>query len=86
VPDDLPGIDRIFRERGRTTLETDSLQSSLSDLLAWAALNDVELEDLEASSPSLEAVFLSIADGRDPAHSAIDGAQDVLTREEGSSR
>jgi ABC-2 type transport system ATP-binding protein len=86
VPGDLAGIDRIVRERGRTTLETDALQDSLSDLLAWAALNEVELEDLEASSPSLEAVFLAIADRRDPDEAHSDGIQDVLTREEGSLR
>jgi ABC-2 type transport system ATP-binding protein len=82
VPGDLTGIDRIVRERGRTTLETDSLQSSLSDLLAWAARNEVELEGLDASSPSLEAVFLSIADGRDPAERTQDGP----IREEGTPR
>jgi ABC-2 type transport system ATP-binding protein len=67
VPDQLAGIRRITHEYGRTTLETDALQSSLSDLLAWAALNDVELDELDARSPSLEAVFLAIVDGRDPA-------------------
>ncbi len=66
IPDDLAGIRRVVREHERTTLETDALQSSLSDLLAWAALNQVEFDDLDASSPSLESVFLSIADGGDP--------------------
>ena len=70
VPDDLAGIRRVVREHGRTTLETDALQTSLSDLLAWAAHNEVALDDLDARSPSLETVFLSIADGRDPAESA----------------
>ncbi len=34
--------------------------------MLWAAQNDVRLEALDARSPSLESVFLSIADGRDP--------------------
>ena len=79
VPDDLAGVRRVVHEHGRTTLETDALQSSLSDLLAWAAHNDVALDDLDARSPSLETVFLSIADGRDPADSA---SQHALTHEQ----
>jgi ABC-2 type transport system ATP-binding protein len=70
VPEDLAGVRRVVQERERTTLETDTLQTSLSDLLAWAAHNRVELDGLDARSPSLETVFLSIADGRDPAASA----------------
>jgi len=70
VPDDLAEIRRVVHAHGRTTLETDALQTSLSDLLAWAAHNDIQLGDLDARSPSLETVFLSIADGRDPADSA----------------
>ncbi len=83
VPDDLAGIRRVVQEHGRTTLETDALQSSLSDLLAWAAHEEVALDDLDARSASLETVFLSIADGRDPAGST---AQDVLPHEEGALR
>ena len=59
-----------MHDRGRTTLQTDALQSSLSDLLAWAAHHGIALEELDARSPSLETVFLAIADGRDPAASA----------------
>ncbi len=69
LPDDLAGIRRVVHEHGRTILETDTLQTSLSDLLSWAAHNDVELDGLDARSASLETVFLSIADGRDPAGS-----------------
>jgi ABC-2 type transport system ATP-binding protein len=65
VPDDLAGLVLVTHEHARTTLETDALQASLSDLLAWAALNEVELADLDARSPSLESVFLAIADGRE---------------------
>ena len=81
LPEDLAGIRRVVHDRGRTTLETDALQRSLSDLLAWAAHNQVALDELEARSPSLEQVFLSIADGRDPA----DGApEDALAHQEGA--
>ena len=70
MPDAIRGVRRVVRGRGRTTLETDALQDSLYDLLAWAAHDGVALDDLDARSPSLETVFLSIADGRDPAGSA----------------
>jgi ABC-2 type transport system ATP-binding protein len=87
VPGDLAGICRITHEYGRTILETDSLQRSLSELLAWAAHNDVELDDLDARSPSLEATFLSIADGRDPAATATDDlASETPSHLEGSPR
>ncbi len=66
VPEDLAGVRRVRSERGRTTLETDALQSSLSDLLAWSTQTDHPLDGLDARSPSLETVFLSIADGREP--------------------
>ena len=42
------------------------LQRSLTDLLTWAADEGVALDDLDARSPSLETVFLSIADGEVP--------------------
>ncbi len=87
LPGDLTGIRRIVREHARTTLETDALQDSLSDLLAWAANNDVALDDLDARSPSLEAVFLSIADGRDPADPAhADATAGPVRREQRSFR
>lgn len=65
LPDDLAGVGRIVHEHGRTTMETDRLQESLSALLAWAARRQVALDGLDARSPSLESVFLSIADGTD---------------------
>jgi ABC-2 type transport system ATP-binding protein len=83
VPGDLAGIRRVIHGLGRTTVETDALQRSLSDLLAWAAHNDVALDDLDARSPSLETVFLSIADGRDPADSPV---QNPPTHAEGAPR
>jgi ABC-2 type transport system ATP-binding protein len=67
IPDDLAAVRTVSRENGRTILVTDALQVSLSDLLAWASHSDVRLDDLDARSPSLETVFLAIADDRDPA-------------------
>ncbi len=57
---DLQKTQKLFR---------DSLawvQESLTELMLWAARNEVLLDDLDARSPSLESVFLAIADGRDP--------------------
>ena len=75
VPGDLAGVRDVRHERGRTTLETDALQRSLAELLAWADAEGIELDDLDARSASLEAVFLSIADERDaPAGDVLEGA------------
>jgi ABC-2 type transport system ATP-binding protein len=65
VPERLAGIQSVVHQYGRTVVETDRLQVTLSDLLTWAALNHVTLDGLDARSPSLETVFLAIADGRD---------------------
>jgi ABC-2 type transport system ATP-binding protein len=70
VPQDLAGVTRVTHEYGRATLETDALQRSLTELMAWAAPRHIQLHELNASSASLETVFLSIADGRDPAGNA----------------
>lgn len=59
---------RVVHEHGRTTIRTTALQPSLTDLLVWAREQQLQLDDLDARSPSLESVFLAIADGRDPAH------------------
>ena len=80
MPADLAGVAGIVHEYGRTTLETSALQRSMTDLMAWAAHNEVQLDALDARSPSLETVFLSIADGRDPA----DGADDAQPLKEAS--
>jgi ABC-2 type transport system ATP-binding protein len=66
MPEGFAGLRRVLRARGRTTIETDALQATLYDLLAWAASEQVALVDLDAHSPSLETVFLAIADGRVP--------------------
>lgn len=86
VPRDLGGVRDVVHEFGRTTLETDALQTSMSDLLAWAAHNKVELDDLHTSSPSLESVFLAIADGRDPAATDRTDHSDTPSLKEGSLR
>jgi len=65
VPRGLAGVSRVRYEYGRTTLETASLQDSLTELLRWADDHEVQLPALDARSPSLESVFLAIADGRD---------------------
>ncbi|WP_244930604.1 ABC transporter ATP-binding protein [Nocardioides sp. W7] len=44
-----------------TTLETDDLQSTLTELLSWAATNGVRLDRLDARSASLESTFLALA-------------------------
>ena len=63
LPDRIAGVTGTAEQRGTTTLETHDLQTSLGDLLAWAARHDVRLEGLEARSASLESVFLAISDG-----------------------
>jgi ABC-2 type transport system ATP-binding protein len=65
IPDGLVGVTRVVENHGRTTLETRDLQQSLTGLLAWAGGRGVRLAGLDAHSPSLEAVFLAIADGND---------------------
>jgi ABC-2 type transport system ATP-binding protein len=65
APERLAGIHGVAHEYGRTVMQTDRLQATLSDLLTWAALDHITLHDLDARSPSLETVFLAIADGRD---------------------
>jgi ABC-2 type transport system ATP-binding protein len=67
APERLAGVRRVVHEYGRTVMETDRLQVTLFDLLTWAGLNRVTLDNLDARSPSLETVFLAIADGRDSA-------------------
>jgi len=71
VPGDLAGVTRVVHEHGRTRLETAALQRSVTDLMVWAAHHEIELADFDARSPSLESVFLAIADGRDPEPSPL---------------
>ena len=79
LPGDLARVRRVVHGHGRTTLETDALQASLYGLLGWAAQNGVELDGLDARSPSLETVFLSIADGSGQADDALG---DTLSHED----
>lgn len=79
LPGNLPASS-IHTEHGRTTIQTPALQLTLSELLRWADDHGVRLDDLDARSPSLESVFLAIADGRDPATTgAADAAAATLT-------
>ena len=52
------------RTSGRTIVETDDLQHTLTSLLAWADRDAVRLDDLTARTASLESVFLGVAEGR----------------------
>ena len=67
LPDDLAGVSRVVREHGRTTLETDRAPglADRADALGRAERRRGSTT-LDARSPSLESVFLAIADGRDP--------------------
>ena len=55
---------RQQRAAGRTVVETDDLQHTLTALLAWAERDAVRLHDLTARTASLESIFLDVADGR----------------------
>lgn len=44
------------------SIQTSSIQDTLTDLLVWARTNGVTLHGLDARAASLETVFLSIAD------------------------
>jgi ABC-2 type transport system ATP-binding protein len=44
------------------TLRTETMQHTLTELLAWAQRHDVELTGLEARPASLEEAFLAVAD------------------------
>lgn len=57
-----PSMVRYVAPDGETTtLETDDLQATLTELLTWAAENDVRLDRLDARSASLESTFLALA-------------------------
>ena len=55
---------KVERTAGRTIVETDDLQQTLTTLLAWADRYDVRLDDLSARAASLESIFLDVAEGR----------------------
>ena len=50
------------REDGRYAITTDSPTLSLHQLTGWAVERGIELEELSVSRPSLEDVFLKLAD------------------------
>ncbi|AJR18446.1 ATP-binding cassette domain-containing protein [Pimelobacter simplex] len=65
--DELPAGRGVITDGGRTTVETDALQETLTALLVRAGAEGLRLDDLEARHASLESVFLAIADGTHPA-------------------
>ena len=85
LPDGLPAS-AIQTEHGRTTIHTPALQLTLLELLRWADEHGVRLEDLDARSPSLESVFLAIADGRDPASTGTAHADAAANLTQGAIR
>lgn len=61
VPD-LPALSAgVSAERGITTLRTDDLQRTLTELLSWADRTGRRLDGLQARTATLESVFLDIA-------------------------
>ncbi|MTE19809.1 ATP-binding cassette domain-containing protein [Streptomyces sp. TRM43335] len=63
----------------RVEVRTDRLQEALTELLLWARREDVELEELDARSASLEEAFLEIAHegGADDLPDTGDGGSDT---------
>jgi ABC-2 type transport system ATP-binding protein len=58
---DLTGV--VAAVKGNSVvLDTEDLQTALTEVLGWAALNDLRLEDLTARPASLEEAFLAIAE------------------------
>lgn len=55
---------KVERTAGRTIVEADDLQQTLTALLAWADRYDTRLDDLSARAASLESIFLDVAEGR----------------------
>jgi ABC-2 type transport system ATP-binding protein len=48
------------RENGRAVLHTADPTRSLNQLTAWALANDLALEELEVTRPSLEDIYLEL--------------------------
>lgn len=58
---DFPGV--VASVNGsRAVLDTEDLQTTLTQVLSWANANDLRLEDLTARPASLEEAFLAIAE------------------------
>ncbi len=64
----LPPIPHVHVERTApdVQLTTFALQTTLTQLLAWAGEHGVELAGLQARAASLEQAFLAVADGTAP--------------------
>ncbi|MGW1171989.1 ABC transporter ATP-binding protein [Streptomyces sp. NPDC002550] len=63
----LPGAGQRKIQGRYVTIQTQSLQVTLTRLLAWAAETGVALDRLDARSASLEEAFLAVAEGRSDA-------------------
>ena len=59
----FPGVTGVESDRGVLTLRTGDLQPTLTDVLTWARIEGVSLKSLDATTASLESVFLSLTAG-----------------------
>jgi ABC-2 type transport system ATP-binding protein len=67
--DDFP-LDGVERSGTTVTLGTTDPTRALHDLTGWALSRSVELMDLSVARPSLEDVYLGLAEGADAADAA----------------
>lgn len=79
----LPGVVGTDVERGITTLRTATPQDTLTDLLQWARAQSVVLGYPNATTASLESVFLSFTQGP---HAPSDSSADPAPTREGATR
>jgi ABC-2 type transport system ATP-binding protein len=56
----LPGVTDVDSTRGVVTLSTTQLQQTLTELLSWAREQGVTLHALNATTASLDSVFMSV--------------------------
>lgn len=59
---ELPQVVATINNSGAVTLETQDLQSTLTEVLTWANQHDLQLHDLTARPASLEEAFLAITE------------------------
>jgi ABC-2 type transport system ATP-binding protein len=70
----LPGVTGVESTRGVVTLSTTELQNTLTELLTWARTEGVTLQALNATTASLDSVFLSVtSDSSGQGESALQG-------------
>lgn len=56
----LPGVTNVRSANERSIISSDSMQSTLVALLAYAGVKDITLTDLQVRTPTLEDVFLEL--------------------------